>query len=133
MLLLVVQDQTASTKVNRTGDPNTAYSFGLTCSEKMHHEPWRRCARSISRLRGGAVRAENVGRVCRGVELDPRYSAVIIRRYKAATRKTVILADTGETFAAPAARVPTGVGNLTQVEWWLLNRGRLTLKIVKRP
>ena len=39
--------------------------------------------------------AENTGRVCRGVELDPLYVDVIIRRYEAATGKTVILADTG--------------------------------------
>ena len=34
----------------------------------------------------------------RGIELDPLYVDVIIRRYEAATGVAVILADTGETF-----------------------------------
>jgi hypothetical protein len=33
--------------------------------------------------------------VCRGIELDPLYVDVIIRRYEALTRSTAILADTG--------------------------------------
>jgi DNA modification methylase len=48
--------------------------------------------------------AENTGRVCRGVELDPLYVDVIIRRYEAATGTTAILVDTGEPFATVAAR-----------------------------
>ena len=48
--------------------------------------------------------AENSGRVCRGVELNPRYVDVIIRRYEALTRTTAVLADTGEPFATLAAR-----------------------------
>jgi DNA modification methylase len=47
--------------------------------------------------------AENTGRVCCGIELDPLYIDVIIRRYEAATRKTAILAETGEPFATLAA------------------------------
>ena len=47
--------------------------------------------------------AENTGRACRGVELDPLYVDVIIRRYEAATGTPVILADTGEAFATVAA------------------------------
>ena len=50
------------------------------------------------------IAAENTGGVCCGVELDPRYVDVIIRRYEAATGTTVILADTGETFEEVAAR-----------------------------
>jgi hypothetical protein len=38
-----------------------------------------------------------------GVELDPRYVDVIVRRYERATKKLAILAETGETFAAVAA------------------------------
>jgi DNA modification methylase len=49
------------------------------------------------------IAAENAGRVCCGIELDPRYD-VIIRRYKAATGAVVILADSGETFEKVAAR-----------------------------
>jgi DNA modification methylase len=42
---------------------------------------------------------ENTGRACRGVELDPLYVDVIIRRYETATGNFVTLADTGESFA----------------------------------
>jgi DNA modification methylase len=50
------------------------------------------------------IAAENTGRLCCGVELDPLYVDVIIRRYEAATGTTAILADTGEPFATVAAR-----------------------------
>jgi len=50
------------------------------------------------------VAAENSGRVCRGVELNPLFIDVIIRRYEALTRATAVLADTGEPFATLAAR-----------------------------
>jgi DNA modification methylase len=42
--------------------------------------------------------AENTGRACRGVELDPLYVDLIIRRYETATGNSVTLADTGESF-----------------------------------
>jgi DNA modification methylase len=48
--------------------------------------------------------AENSGRVCRGVELNPLFIDVIIRRYEAATRTSTVLAETGEPFATLAAR-----------------------------
>jgi DNA modification methylase len=44
------------------------------------------------------IAAETTGRVCRGVELDPLYIDVAIRRYEGATSLTAILVDTGETF-----------------------------------
>jgi DNA modification methylase len=50
------------------------------------------------------IAADKTNRVCRGVELDPRYVDVIIRRYQAATGKDAVLVDTGETFAALAER-----------------------------
>jgi DNA modification methylase len=50
------------------------------------------------------IAAHNSGRVCCGIERDPRYIDVIIRRYEAATRKTAILADTGESLRTVAAR-----------------------------
>ena len=50
------------------------------------------------------IAAENSGRVCYGVELDPLSIDVVIRRYEAATRTTAVLADTGEPFATLAAR-----------------------------
>jgi DNA modification methylase len=50
------------------------------------------------------IAAEATGRVCRGVQLDPLYVDVIIRRYQAATGGLAVLVETGETFAAAAAR-----------------------------
>jgi hypothetical protein len=42
--------------------------------------------------------------VCRGIELDPLYIDIIIRRYEAATGAAAILAESGETFEKLAAR-----------------------------
>jgi len=50
------------------------------------------------------IAADKTGRVCRGVELDPLYVDVIIRRYAAAGGTTAILADTGESFEELASR-----------------------------
>jgi DNA modification methylase len=41
---------------------------------------------------------EKTGRVCRGLELDPLYTDVIIRRFEAATGIPAVLAETGERF-----------------------------------
>jgi DNA modification methylase len=46
------------------------------------------------------IAADKARRVCRGVELDPLYVDVIVRRYEAATDKRAILAETGEPFEA---------------------------------
>jgi DNA modification methylase len=43
------------------------------------------------------VAADRTGRVCRGVELDPLYVDVIVRRYQAATGNAAVLVETGET------------------------------------
>lgn len=45
------------------------------------------------------IAAEKTGRVCCGVELDPLYMDVIIRRYEAHTGTAVILAGAGDTRA----------------------------------
>ena len=50
------------------------------------------------------IAADKTGRVCRGVELDPLYVDVIVRRYQAATGKPAILVETGETFETLARR-----------------------------
>jgi DNA methylase len=55
--------------------------------------------------------AEKTGRICCGLELDPRYVDVIIRRYETATRTTATLAETGETFATVAARRRNATGD----------------------
>ena len=44
------------------------------------------------------VAAERTGRVCRGVELDPLYVDVIVRRYEGMTGNDAILVKTGEAF-----------------------------------
>ena len=36
------------------------------------------------------IAAENTGRICRGVELDPLYVDVIVRRYEASTGNPVV-------------------------------------------
>jgi DNA modification methylase len=48
--------------------------------------------------------AHKTGRVCRGVELDPLYVDVIVRRFEGATGRAATLVETGETFEALAAR-----------------------------
>jgi hypothetical protein len=40
------------------------------------------------------------GRRCHGVELDPLYVDVILRRYEAIAGRSAILESTGETYAA---------------------------------
>ena len=50
------------------------------------------------------IAAENAGRACCGVELDPRYVDVIIRRYEALTGTAAILADSDKTFEHVATR-----------------------------
>ena len=50
------------------------------------------------------IATETTGRVCRGVELDPLYVDVVIRRYKAASGEPAVLIETGEAFDVLAAR-----------------------------
>jgi DNA modification methylase len=50
------------------------------------------------------VAADKVGRTCRGVELDPLYCDVIVRRLMEAIGTDAILAETGETFATVEQR-----------------------------
>ena len=44
--------------------------------------------------------AERVGRVCRGLELDPSYVDLAIRRWRRLTGQTAFLSDSGESFDA---------------------------------
>jgi DNA modification methylase len=50
------------------------------------------------------IAAEKMGRICLGVEIDPLFVDVIVRRYEAVTGKTAVLVETGETFAELTAR-----------------------------
>jgi hypothetical protein len=49
------------------------------------------------------IAAEKTGRIACGLELDPAYIDVAIRRYQAYTGKAATLAETGQTFAEVAA------------------------------
>lgn len=57
-------------------------------------------------LGSGATLAacEKSGRQCRGIELEPRFVDVTIRRWENLTGKEAVLEETGETFADVAAR-----------------------------
>jgi len=46
------------------------------------------------------IAADSVGRVCLGIEIDPRYCDVIIERWQRHARGTATLADDGRTFDA---------------------------------
>lgn len=50
------------------------------------------------------IAAEKTGRCCRGLELDPRYVDVILRRYHEITGQLGILRETGETVLELAER-----------------------------
>jgi DNA modification methylase len=50
------------------------------------------------------IACERTGRHCRGLELDPLYVEVDLRRYEAVTKRLAILENTGETFAEMAVR-----------------------------
>ena len=50
------------------------------------------------------IAADTTGRACRGVELDPLYVDVIVRRYEMATGNPAVLVETGETFELLALR-----------------------------
>jgi DNA modification methylase len=62
------------------------------------------------------IAAETTGRICRGVELDPLYVDVIIRRYETGTGQAAVLVDTGETFEELAKRRPAGPAAVSQTE-----------------
>jgi DNA modification methylase len=49
--------------------------------------------------------AQETGRICCGVELDPLYVDVTIRRWQTATGRDAVLVDTGETFNNVAQRL----------------------------
>ena len=46
------------------------------------------------------IAAEKTGACCRGLELDPRYVDVILRRYQEVTGCEAVLHETGETLNA---------------------------------
>jgi DNA modification methylase len=50
------------------------------------------------------IACEKTSRRCRGLELDPLYVEVILRRYEAVTKRRAVLENTGETYAELAVR-----------------------------
>jgi DNA modification methylase len=50
------------------------------------------------------IAADKTGRICRGIELDPLYVDVIVRRYEVVTGNPAILIETGEAFGLLAGR-----------------------------
>ena len=50
------------------------------------------------------IAAHRTGRVCRGVEIDPLYVDLIIRRFETETGENAVLMETGETHQELAAR-----------------------------
>jgi DNA modification methylase len=50
------------------------------------------------------IACEKTGRRCRGLELDPLYVEVILRRYEAVTGQAAVLESTGETYVELAVR-----------------------------
>jgi DNA modification methylase len=49
------------------------------------------------------IACEKAGRRCPGLEVDPLYVEVVLRRYEAVTRQAAVLEATGETYAELAA------------------------------
>jgi hypothetical protein len=56
------------------------------------------------RVASSLIATQNTGRICRGVELDPLFVAVILQRFEAAAGDQAILVETGETFETLARR-----------------------------
>ena len=54
------------------------------------------------------IAAERTGRVCFGMDLDPLYVDLAVRRWQAWTGEKVVCAETGETFEAIAQRCSDG-------------------------
>jgi DNA modification methylase len=61
------------------------------------------------------VAAEKTGRVARGIELDPIYVDVAVRRWQKLTGKKATLVETGETFAKVAKRRRRDIPSKTRI------------------
>lgn len=57
------------------------------------------------------VASEQTGRCCYGIELDPSYTDVCIRRWQEATGMEAVLASTGETFNALREQMEAKLGS----------------------
>lgn len=57
------------------------------------------------------IAAEKTGRACHGIEIEPRFVDVIIRRWEQFTGQEAILADSGESFAQVSRARVLAAGN----------------------
>jgi DNA modification methylase len=58
------------------------------------------------------IAAETTGRICLGIEIDPLYGDVAVRRWQAFSGRQAVLQASGQSFEAVAAeRVPKGSGD----------------------
>lgn len=55
------------------------------------------------------IAAERCGRVCCGIELDPRFVDVSVRRWETLTGEHAVLKGTGQTFDEVAATRSVGI------------------------
>ena len=62
------------------------------------------------------IAAEKSGRICRGIELDPLYLDVIVRRYESITGQEAVLEATGESFTALEQRRLSGEAETAAIQ-----------------
>lgn len=55
------------------------------------------------------IAAEQTGRTCRGIELDPLYVDLVVARYEKTFGRQAVLEETGERFAEVAERRLAGL------------------------
>ena len=54
------------------------------------------------------IACERIGRRCRGIEIDPLYIDLDIRRWERLTGEDAVLGSTGQAFSALAAQTEVG-------------------------
>lgn len=71
---------------------------------KKHTKPGDVVFEPFSGSGSQLIAAEQLGRVCRAIEISPVFVDVAIRRWQAATKKEAVLESSGETYAATEER-----------------------------
>ena len=100
-----------------SGSPHRQACLRVGRCAARHDRTGRYCPRPIHRSRSTLIAAEKTGRRCRGVELDPLYVDVILRRYEAVTGRQAVLESTGEAYAKYAWRLRAhGTGSRGSLE-----------------
>jgi DNA modification methylase len=83
-------------KVHPTQKPAAVIEWCMSMTTGLVFDPFLGSGTSL-------IAAEKVGRACYGMELDPRYCDVIVKRWQQFTGKTATLEGTGEKFPEDAA------------------------------